>query len=69
MDLDYDSSRSNESNIDGLREYFKVIEKPAQVFKLYCKCCKAGWQLDARKGLRPGNVLHLLNHAYGHLKK
>ena len=57
-----------ETNIDGLRKYFAVVEKPAQVFTLRCNKCPKAWMLDARKGLHPGNVLRLLNHAYGHLK-
>jgi hypothetical protein len=65
----YDSGQSDETNIEALKQYFKIVEKPEKVFKLYCKRCQAGWQLDNRKGAHPGNMLHLLNHAYGHLKR
>jgi hypothetical protein len=56
------------SNIDGLRKYYTVTEN-AKIFRLFCRKCGQGWQLDTSKGLHPGNVLKLLDHAHSHLQK
>jgi len=56
------------ANLEGLKDRFDIMEKDG-VYKIYCKKCDAGWQLDTRQGLHPGNILHLLNHAAGHRAK
>ncbi len=50
--------------IEVLKAYFRV-EDAGTDWNLHCLSCKAGWAL--RKTSRhPGNILHLLNHGYGH---
>jgi hypothetical protein len=56
-----------ETNLDGLRKYYTVTENN-KIFRLFCRVCGKGWQLDTSNGCHPGNVLHLLNHAHSHPK-
>jgi hypothetical protein len=51
-----------------LTEYYDSEDK-GSVWHLWCKVCKRGWQLTKPAGeaeVKPGNLLHLLNHAYSH---
>lgn len=58
----------SESNFawEGMKKYFHVIVGPEQT-EFWCKRCKRGWALSNSSN-HPGNYLHLLDHAYGHLK-
>ncbi len=55
-----------DSTIEGMKKYFRVVEK-AENYEFHCLKCKQGWALK-RKSNHPGNYLHLLNHAYSHIK-
>lgn len=47
-----------------LEEYFNA-KSVGKDWHLYCKKCGQGWKL-AKSSNRPGNILHLLNHARSH---
>lgn len=50
-----------------IRKYFNVttdLRHPTK-WLITCEKCGSIWHL-ARDGERPGNILHLLNHARGH---
>lgn len=66
-DVVYDSAAAPKDNIEGMKKYFRVVEKPTS-YEFWCLKCKKGWELK-NKSNHPGNYLHLLNHAYGHKKK
>lgn len=50
-----------------LIKYFSIYERPDRLI-IECDHCGARWSQTIRRGkeLGAGNVLHLLNHAYGH---
>jgi hypothetical protein len=47
-----------------LPEYFRA-ESYKNQWRLFCKKCNKGWALN-KDNCHPGNILHLLNHAYSH---
>ena len=66
-DVAYDSAHDPKSNIENLKQYFRIAETPTR-YELRCLKCKQGWAL-MKGNTHPGNFLHLLNHAYSHIKK
>jgi hypothetical protein len=51
-----------------LAEYYDSEDK-GQHYDMWCKKCSRGWRLTkppAGQEFRPGNLLHLLNHAHSH---
>lgn len=66
-DAVYDSARPQEDNIEGMKKYFRVDKKSGR-YEFRCLKCSKGWALKATSN-HPGNYLHLLNHAYSHIKK
>jgi hypothetical protein len=66
-DTVYDSAASQKDNIEGMKKYFRVVEKSGR-YEFWCLKCKKGWGLPSTNN-HPGNYLHMLNHAYSHIKK
>lgn len=55
------------SGLERLKEYF-TVEESEKAFQFSCKKCAKAWELKKGGEQHPGNILHLLNHAYGHKK-
>lgn len=53
--------------LEGLKKYF-AIDQDEKGFIFKCLKCSRRWRLNKGGEKHPGNVLHLLNHAYGHKK-
>lgn len=65
-DVVYDSSAAPKDNIEGMKKFFRIVERGNQR-EFWCLKCKKGWGLPIGNN-HPGNYLHMLNHAYGHKK-
>jgi hypothetical protein len=50
--------------VDGMKKYFRVVEK-GEHREFWCLKCKQGWQLRTANN-HPGNYLKLLDHAHSH---
>jgi len=66
-DAVYDSARNPKDNIEGMKQYFDVTERKGR-YEFRCLKCQKGWSLASNNN-HPGNYLHLLNHAYSHIKR
>lgn len=55
------------SPLDSLREYFDLGETKLG-WEVCCKRCNKSWELKRGGEQHPGNILHLLNHAFGHIQ-
>jgi hypothetical protein len=55
-------------DIKGLKKYYRVTKNNKnKTYEFRCKYCATGWALP-QDNHKIGNQLHLLNHAYSHVK-